>query len=157
MNYSNELKKFRQLNTFYQREYILKMVQRLKYSPKFYTEEELKKILNPDSPMLFLKIVNIAKGNPEFSVQEIMAILKSWRWVEIYDNYYYAHEPNTFNYIIPILKNGRLVDIDEEIVMKSKQAGMLQNYLCEKLGMSFGEKLERFKYVFSKDNHEFKY
>lgn len=153
MSYNSELSKFRKLSAFSQREYVLKMVERLKYSPKYYTEKELIRILNPEFTKICFKIVDIAKGNPEISLIEIMEILKSWGWVKIYNGYYYTNDAGIYNYITPIIKNGRLVTINEDLVMGSLTAGILQEYLFEKIGITDSEqRRERSRAIYNDKN-----
>lgn len=116
------------LNDIQERKYMIKMIQKLKYSSKIYTEEEINKILNPYGQQYLTRLSDIVERNKPISLGEVLAILYEWKYIRVFDNLCYARKPYTYNAIIPVLKNGRLVDFDEEIVLTKKVADKLQEY-----------------------------
>ena len=127
------------LNDIQERKYIIKMIQKFKYSSKIYTEEEINRILNPYGQQYLTRLSDIVERNKPISLGEILAILYEWKYIRVFDNLCYARKPYTYNYIIPILKNGRLVNFDEELVLERKVEDKLQEYCNEKLNFKNNE------------------
>lgn len=121
------------LNDIQERKYIIKMIQKLKYSSQIYTEEEINRILNPYGQQYLTRLSDIVERNKPVSLGEILAILYEWKYIRVFDNLCYARKPYTYNAIIPFLKNGRLIGFDEEIVLTSRIECKLQQYCDEKL------------------------
>ena len=113
--------------------YMLKIIEKLKYSSKTYTEQEITKILNPYYQQNLTKLVDVAERNRPISVTEIAEILYRWGYIRVHNNICYSRKPYTYNYIMPILKNGRLVNFDEELVLERKVEDKLQEYCNQQL------------------------
>lgn len=121
------------LNDYEERRCILLMINKLKYSPKTYTEEELTRIFNPYGQDNLTKLSDLAEKNKPFSIVDLAKILYKWGFIRVSNNLCYARKPYTFNYIIPILKDGRLVGFDEELVLARKIEYKLQEYCNQQL------------------------
>lgn len=119
------------LNDYEERRCILLMINKLKYSPKTYTEEELIRIFNPYGQENLTKLSDLAEKNKPISITDMAKILYKWGFIRVSNNLCYARKPYTFNYIIPILKDGRLVGYDEELVLSRKIEDKLQEH-CNK-------------------------
>ena len=113
--------------------YMLKIIEKLKYSSKTYTEQEITEILNPYHQQNLTKLVDVAKRNKPISVTKIAETLYRWCYIRVYNNICYSRKPYTYNYIMPILKNGRLVNFDEELVLERKVEDKLQEYCNQQL------------------------
>lgn len=120
--------KLQELNDIEERTYIMKIIEKLKYSSKVYTEEEITKMLNPYEQQYLHKLSDMPKINKPISIIELAEVLYKWGYIRVYNNLCYARKPYTYNYIIPILKNGRLVGYDEELVLTPKVEEKLQQY-----------------------------
>lgn len=121
------------LNDYEERRCILLMINKLKYSPKIYTEEELTRILNPYGQENLTKLSDLAEKNKPISITDMAKILYKWGFIRVSNNLCYARKPYTFNYIIPILKDGRLVGYDEELVLSRKIEDKLQEHCNQQL------------------------
>ncbi len=119
------------LNDVEEHKYIMKIIEKLKYSPKIYTEEEINKILNPYNQGYLTKITDFADKNKHVPLQKIVGILYKWGFITVFNNICYSRKPYTYNYIIPTVKNGKLVSFDEELVLTIKVEDKLQRYCNE--------------------------
>ena len=123
----------KEMDDVQEHKYMLKILDKLKYSPKIYTVEEMTRILNPYGQENLTKLSDLAEKNKPISVIDMAKILYKWGFIRVSNNLCYARKPYTYNYIIPILKNGRLVGFDEELVLTLKSEDKLQEYCNQQL------------------------